>query len=36
MNKKFKSLDTKAIHAGEIRPGVLGSVSMPIFQSSTY
>ena len=30
------SLATKLIHAGEIRPGVLGAVSLPIFQSATY
>ena len=29
------SLDTKAIHSGEPEP-VLGAVSMPVFQSSTY
>jgi len=30
------SLATKLIHAGEIRPGVLGAVSLPIFQSAMY
>ncbi len=29
-------LDTKLIHAGEPRPGVLGAVSLPVFQSATY
>lgn len=28
--------DTKAIHSGEPRPPILGSVNLPIFQSSTY
>lgn len=31
-----RSIDTKLIHAGEPRERVLGSVSMPIFQSSTF
>jgi cystathionine beta-lyase/cystathionine gamma-synthase len=30
------SLETKLIHAGEIRPRVLGAVSLPIFQSTMY
>jgi cystathionine beta-lyase/cystathionine gamma-synthase len=34
MAGKFKSLETKLIKAGEIN--VLGAVSMPVFQSSTY
>lgn len=36
MNKKYKNIETKLIRAGEIRPGVLGAVSMPVFQSSTF
>jgi cystathionine beta-lyase/cystathionine gamma-synthase len=36
MNKTYKSLDTKLIHAGEPQPRILGAVSMPIFQSSMY
>jgi cystathionine beta-lyase/cystathionine gamma-synthase len=29
-------IETKAIHAGEIRPGVLGAVSLPVFQTAMY
>ncbi len=29
-------LDTRAIHAGEPRPRILGAVNQPIFQSSTF
>jgi len=29
-------LATKLVHAGEIRPGVLGAVSLPIFQSAMF
>lgn len=29
-------LDTRAVHSGEPKPGILGSVNLPIFQSSTY
>ncbi|MBL7013179.1 MAG: aminotransferase class I/II-fold pyridoxal phosphate-dependent enzyme [Candidatus Marinimicrobia bacterium] len=36
MNDKNKHIDTKLIHSGEPSPKVLGSVSMPIFQSSTF
>lgn len=36
MSLKFNSLQTKLIHAGEPEPRVLGAVSMPIFQSSTF
>ncbi|MCL7956427.1 MAG: aminotransferase class I/II-fold pyridoxal phosphate-dependent enzyme [marine benthic group bacterium] len=30
------SIDTKLIHAGEIRPGIEGAVSLPIFQSANF
>ncbi|HET6346935.1 MAG TPA: PLP-dependent transferase, partial [Myxococcota bacterium] len=33
---KTPSLETKLIHAGEPSPRLLGAVSMPIFQSSTF
>ncbi|MGA3297070.1 MAG: aminotransferase class I/II-fold pyridoxal phosphate-dependent enzyme [Candidatus Bathyarchaeia archaeon] len=36
MGKVFKSIDTKLIHAGEPTPRILGSVSMPIFQSAMF
>lgn len=36
MKDKFKSMETKLIHAGEPEPPIGGAVSMPIFQSSTY
>ena len=36
MAKLYSSLDTKLIHAGEIRPRPHGAVSLPIFQSSTF
>jgi cystathionine beta-lyase/cystathionine gamma-synthase len=29
-------LETKLIHSGEPRPGIMGAVSLPVFQSSTY
>jgi len=32
----FKHIDTKLIHAGEPTPRILGSVSMPIFQSAMF
>jgi len=31
-----KNIETKLIWAGEIKPKILGAVSMPVFQSSTY
>lgn len=31
-----RRLETKLIHAGEIRPRVLGAVSLPVFQSAMY
>lgn len=31
-----KRVETKLIHAGELRPRVLGAVNLPIFQSATY
>ena len=30
------SIDTRLIHAGEIRPGIEGAVSLPIFQSANF
>jgi len=36
MVDKKKPIDTKLIHSGEPKPKILGSVSMPIFQSSTF
>jgi len=36
MAAKKKPIDTKLIHSGEPKPKILGSVSMPIFQSSTF
>jgi len=36
MNREFKGINTKLVHAGEPRPLIEGSVSLPIFQSSTF
>jgi cystathionine beta-lyase/cystathionine gamma-synthase len=36
MAQQFKSLSTKLIHSGEPHPKILGAVSFPIFQSSTF
>ena len=36
MAKDFNRIETKLIHAGEPQPPILGAVSMPIFQSSTF
>jgi cystathionine beta-lyase/cystathionine gamma-synthase len=36
MGETFRRIETQAIHAGEPRPRILGAVSMPIFQSSTF
>ena len=36
MSKKFTRIETKAIHAGEPEPRILGAVSVPIFQSATF
>ncbi len=36
LNKKYDSIETKLIRAGEMSPRIMGSVSMPVFQSSTY
>ena len=36
MPGKFKRIDTKLVHAGEPTPRILGSVSMPIFQSAMF
>ncbi len=29
-------IETKLIHAGEIRPGIMGAVSLPVFQTAMY
>ncbi len=36
MAYKYNRIETKLIKAGEIEPKVLGAVSMPVFQSSTF
>lgn len=36
MSKPSLRIDTRLIHAGEPRPGILGAVSMPIFQSANF
>lgn len=36
MTKRYESLETKLIHAGEPKPLIAGAVTLPIFQSSTY
>lgn len=36
MEKSFKRIETKVIHAGEPRPRVQGAVAMPIFQTAMF
>ncbi|CAM2063983.1 PLP-dependent transferase [Sulfidibacter corallicola] len=36
MSQQAHDFETQLIHAGEPRPGILGSVAMPIFQTSTF
>ena len=36
MDRSFRRLETKLIHAGEPDPRILGAVAMPIFQSAMY
>jgi len=36
MTTMSRHLDTKLIHAGELKPRLEGAIAMPIFQSSTY
>lgn len=36
LSKKYNSIETKLVRSGELIPRIMGSVSMPIFQSSTY
>lgn len=36
MTKSAQSLATRAIHAGEPRPGILGAVIAPVFQSASF
>ncbi len=34
--ENFKRIETKAVHSGEPLPRILGSVTMPVFQSATF
>lgn len=36
MKSKYKNIETQLIRSGELDPRVLGAVSMPVFQSSTF
>jgi cystathionine beta-lyase/cystathionine gamma-synthase len=36
MKRSYRHLETKLIHAGEPEPRIMGAVSMPVFQSSTF
>jgi cystathionine beta-lyase/cystathionine gamma-synthase len=36
MNRPFKRIETRLIHAGEPSPRIMGAVSMPIFQSAMF
>ena len=36
MSDHESTIDTKLIHAGEIRPGIEGAVALPIFQSANF
>ncbi len=36
MSGQKHRIQTKLIHAGEIRPGVMGAVSLPVFQTAMY
>lgn len=36
MEKKYKRIETKVVHAGEPSPKIHGAVSIPIFQSAMY
>jgi len=36
MPERKKHIDTKLVHAGEPNPRIIGAVTMPIFQSSTF
>jgi cystathionine beta-lyase/cystathionine gamma-synthase len=36
MSDKTRRIETKLVHAGEIRPGVMGAVSLPVFQTAMY
>jgi cystathionine beta-lyase/cystathionine gamma-synthase len=36
LTKDFKHIETKLIHSGEPNPRIMGSVSMPIFQSAMF
>lgn len=36
MKSKYKNIETQLIRSGELEPRVMGAVSMPVFQSSTF
>ncbi len=36
MSKKYKSIETKVIHAGEPSPRIGGAIVMPVFQTAMY
>jgi cystathionine beta-lyase/cystathionine gamma-synthase len=36
MDRRFKRIETKLIHAGEPSPRIMGAVSIPIFQSAMF
>lgn len=36
MSESKHRIETKLVHAGEIRPGVLGAVCLPVFQTAMY
>jgi cystathionine beta-lyase/cystathionine gamma-synthase len=36
MPERPRSIDTRLIHSGEIRPGIEGAVALPIFQSANF
>jgi cystathionine beta-lyase/cystathionine gamma-synthase len=36
MTQRFTRLDTKLVHTGEPRPGVLGAAVLPVFQSAMF
>ena len=36
MNPEYSSIDTRLIHAGEPHPRIMGAITLPVFQSSTF
>lgn len=36
MSTPYKRIETKLVHAGELRPRILGAVCTPLFQSATF